>query len=147
MFTMCIFKVFAVRMLFISRTISRRVDFPSKLKSLSVSCSHKSGSLKCLPLKPSHHLWSFQYPSWTLKGIDWGSSPQDGLQVFSLLVVVPAPKMDTKRLQLGVTTKDSFHAFLPPVIVSVPKLDPEKHQLGSWPQAGLQIIPWGIDKP
>jgi len=50
--------------------------------------------------KSSQHSWPCRCPSWTLKGVNWGSPPQDGLQVFSLL----APKLDLKRCQLGVTT-------------------------------------------
>jgi len=36
-------KVFTIRKLLVSHTISGRVDFPSKLKSLSVSCFRKVG--------------------------------------------------------------------------------------------------------
>ena len=41
MFTKWVFKVFAARMLLVSCTISRRVDFPSKVKGLSFRYFHK----------------------------------------------------------------------------------------------------------
>jgi len=134
MFIKWVFKVFTVRLLLSSRTISWRVDFPSKLKGLSSSCFHKVGLWNachqvCSPLlvmpipkldpkrcelgvmiprcsssllticgrvgtqvgpwkasvgghdskmafKSSFHLWPFQYLSWTLKGVSWGSRPK-----------------------------------------------------------------------
>jgi len=54
--------------------------------------------------KYSYHLWPCWYPSWTLKGISWGSRPQDSLQVFLPLVVMPVPNLDPKSYQLGVMT-------------------------------------------
>jgi len=57
-----------------------------------------------MAFKSSKHLWSCWYPSWTLKGVSWASRSQDGLQIFSPLVVVPVPKLDPESHQLGVMT-------------------------------------------